>query len=89
MIQSPVTLLRRLPRAVQLLVVGTFINRLGSFVLPFLTLVLHREFKLSETRSGWLVGAYGGGAIVSMLRICTGLVWVRSTIRLPSGFWRR
>jgi MFS family permease len=66
-IQSPVALLRRLPRAVQLLVVGTFINRLGSFVLPFLTLVLHREFKLSETRSGWLVGAYGGGAIVSML----------------------
>lgn len=64
---SPVALVRRLPRTVQLLVAGTFINRLGSFVLPFLTLVLHREFKLGETESGWLVGAYGGGAIVSML----------------------
>ena len=27
-----------------------------------------------------------GGSNASMLRICTGLVWVRSTIRLPSGF---
>jgi MFS family permease len=65
--QSPVTLLRRLPRTVRLLVAGTFVNRLGSFILPFLTLVLHREFHLSEGQSGLLVGAYGAGSIVSML----------------------
>lgn len=65
--QSPVTLLRRLPRTVRLLVAGTFVNRLGSFILPFLTLVLRREFHLSEGQSGLLVGAYGAGSIVSML----------------------
>jgi len=65
--ENPVALLRRLPRTVQLLVLGTFVNRLGSFVLPFLTLVLHRVFHLSEGRSAWLVSAYGAGSIVSML----------------------
>jgi MFS family permease len=56
-----------MPRTVRLLVAGTFVNRLGSFILPFLTLVLHREFQLSEAESGLLVGAYGAGSIVSML----------------------
>jgi len=65
--RSPVTLLRRLPRTVRLLIAGTFVNRLGSFILPFLTLVLHREFQLSEGQTGLLVGAYGAGSIVSML----------------------
>src|SRR5262245_19419859 len=65
--RSPVTLVRRLPRTVRLLIAGTFVNRLGSFILPFLTLVLHREFHLSEGSSGVLVGAYGAGSIVSML----------------------
>ena len=37
--RSPITLLRRLPRTVRLLIAGTFVNRLGSFILPFLTLV--------------------------------------------------
>ena len=51
----------------RLLVAGTFVNRLGSFILPFLTLVLHREFQLTEAQTGLLVGAYGAGSIVSML----------------------
>jgi MFS family permease len=65
--RSPITLVRRLPRTVRLLVAGTFINRLGSFIVPFLTLVLHREFHLSEGQTGLLVGAYGAGSIVAML----------------------
>ena len=65
--KSPITLLRRLPATVRLLVAGTFINRLGSFIVPFLTLVLHREFHLSEGQSGLLVGAYGAGSIAAML----------------------
>jgi MFS family permease len=65
--QSPIAVLARLPRTVRLLVLGTLVNRLGSFILPFLTLVLHREFGLSEAASGLLVGAYGAGSIVSML----------------------
>ena len=67
MSRSPVALLGRLPRTVRLLVAGTFVNRLGSFILPFLTLVLHREFQLGEAVTGLLVGAYGAGSIVSML----------------------
>lgn len=67
MSRSPVALLGRMPRTVRLLIAGTFVNRLGSFILPFLTLVLHREFGLSEGQSGLLVGAYGAGSIVSML----------------------
>ena len=65
--RGPLVLLRRLPRTVQLLVAGTFINRLGSLIVPYLTLVLNREFHLSETQTGLLVAAYGGGTIVAML----------------------
>jgi MFS family permease len=64
---GPITLLRRLPRTVQLMVAGTFVNRLGSMIVPFLTLVLNREFQLTETETGLLVGAYGAGTIVAML----------------------
>ena len=67
MARGPIVLLRLLPRTVQLLVAGTFVNRLGSFIVPYLTLVLNREFQLSETQTGLLVGAYGAGTIVAML----------------------
>jgi MFS family permease len=52
---------------VKLLVAGTFVNRLGSFIVPYLTLVLNREFHLTEAETGVLVGAYGAGTIVAML----------------------
>jgi MFS family permease len=64
---GPLFLLRRLPRIVQLLVAGTFVNRLGSMIVPYLTLVLNREFHLTEMETGLLVGAYGAGTIVAML----------------------
>jgi MFS family permease len=65
--RNPLALLGRLPRTVRLLVAGTLVNRLGSFIVPFLTLVLRRDFHLSETETGLLVGGYGAGSIVSML----------------------
>jgi MFS family permease len=65
--RGPLVLLRRLPRTVRLLVAGTFVNRLGSMIVPYLTLVLNREFQLTETQTGLLVGAYGAGTIVAML----------------------
>src|SRR5262245_24809642 len=67
MARGPIVLIRLLPRTVQLLVAGTFVNRLGSFIVPYLTLVLNREFHLSEAHTGILVGAYGAGTIVAML----------------------
>src|SRR5262245_35802263 len=67
MLRNPVGLLGRLPPAVRLLVLGTFVNRLGSFITPFLSLVLQREFHLPPAQAGVLVMAYAGGSLVSIL----------------------
>ncbi len=67
MLENPVTLLRRLPRTVQLLVAGTLVNRLGSFIVPYLTLLLNREFGLPSRTVGFFVSAYAAGSIVAIL----------------------
>ena len=72
MLRNPVALLRGLPPTVRILVAGTFINKLGSFIIPFLTIVLKREFGLSGTEVGALVMAYGAGSLVSIL--CGGVL---------------
>ena len=61
MLSNPLHLLARLPAPVQILVTGTFINKVGTFIVPFLTLVLLREFHLTETQAGALLFAYGVG----------------------------
>jgi MFS family permease len=43
------------------------INRIGSFVVPYLTLVLEREFHLSAAATGQLVMAFGIGTVCSVL----------------------
>jgi MFS family permease len=40
---------------------------MGSFIVPFLTIVLRREFHLTEAQVGWLLLAYGVGSLVSIL----------------------
>jgi MFS family permease len=67
MLRNPVELLRGLPATVRVLVAGTFINKLGSFIIPFLTIVLKREFRLSGSEVGALVMAYGAGSLISVL----------------------
>jgi MFS family permease len=67
MLRNPVALLRGLPPTVRILVAGTFVNKLGTFVIPFLTIVLKREFHLSSTQVGALVMAYGAGSLVAIL----------------------
>jgi MFS family permease len=67
MLESPLALIRRLPAPVRLLVVGTLINKLGSFIVPYLSLVLNREFHMSAAAAGGLVTAYGVGSLVSIL----------------------
>jgi MFS family permease len=53
--------LRSLPRAFWVLFVGTFINRFGTFVWPFLTIYLTRQgYSLGAV--GWTVSAFGLGA---------------------------
>ena len=64
---NPFPILARLPPVVRLLVAGTFVNKLGSFIVPFLTIVLRREFGLDEKQVGWLLLAYGAGSLTSVL----------------------
>jgi len=67
MLESPFELVRRLPTAVRLLLFGTLVNKIGTFIVPYLSLVLNREFHLGAAKSGALVSAYGVGSLVSIL----------------------
>ena len=59
--------LRALPRPAWVLFFGTFLNKFGAFVVPFLTLYLTRE-GYTITEAGIAVGAYGvGGLFASLL----------------------
>ena len=59
--QSLLTDLRSLPRAFWVLFAGTFINRFGTFVWPFLTIYLTRQgYSLGAV--GWVVSSFGLGA---------------------------
>ncbi len=52
-----------LPRAVHLLCLGTFINRAGTLIVPFLTIYLRRRLGLSEEFATLALGAYGLGSV--------------------------
>ncbi len=56
------TMLKALPRSVWMLCLGAFVNRFGSFVVPFLTLYLTRG-GYSVTEAGAVVSAYGIGSL--------------------------
>jgi MFS family permease len=58
--------LRLLPRAAWILFGGTFINRFGSFVMPFLAIYMTRQ-GFSPAMAGLAVSAYGGGHIVASM----------------------
>lgn len=67
MLENPFAVLHRLPPTVRILVWGTLVNKLGSFILPYLTLVLSREFHMTGAQAGGLVMAYGLGSLVSII----------------------
>jgi MFS family permease len=56
-----------LPRTYWYLFLGTFINRLGAFVLPFLTLYLTGERGFSPSRAALVVSCFGAGSFISQL----------------------
>src|ERR1700685_2193344 len=62
MTKSPTltTSLRALPPAAWILFFGTFLNKFGSFVVPFLALYLTQK-GYSVGQAGIAIGAYGGG----------------------------
>ena len=58
--------LRSLPPAAWILLGGTFVNRFGTFVMPFLVLYLTRS-GYSIAQAGLGVGAYGAGHVMASL----------------------
>jgi MFS family permease len=87
MIGASWLLVARLPRTVRLLVLGTLVNRIGSFIVPYLSLVLRREFRLPEAAAGALLAAYGIGSLVSVLAggVLTDRLGRRATTLLSLG----
>ena len=59
---SLLTDLRALPRTFWILFAGTFINRFGTFVWPFLTIYLTRRGH-TLTEAAWAVSAFGVGSL--------------------------
>ncbi len=58
--------LRALPRPAWVLFGGTFINRFGTFVMPFLALYMTRE-GFTPTQAGFAVSSYGAGHIIASM----------------------
>jgi MFS family permease len=54
--------LRTLPRPVWFLLAGSFVNRFGSFVLPFLVLYLTHHRGYTAAQAGLALSAYGLGS---------------------------
>jgi MFS family permease len=66
-LENPIRLLAGLPGPVRLLLAGTLVNKAGTFIVPYLTIVLLRDFGLTETEAARLLFAYGAGSIVSIM----------------------
>jgi MFS family permease len=64
---NPLRIVGRFPRPVRVLIFGTLVNKLGTFVLPYLALVLLRDFHLAEGKAAKLLFAYGAGSLVSII----------------------
>ncbi|HYI07806.1 MAG TPA: MFS transporter [Thermoanaerobaculia bacterium] len=56
--------LRALPRPAWILFGGSFVNRFGSFVMPFLALYMIRQ-GFTPTQAGLAVSAYGAGHVIA------------------------
>jgi MFS family permease len=67
MSMNPLRVVARFPRPVRVLLLGTLVNKLGTFILPYLALVLLRDFHLGEAGAARLLFAYGAGSLVSVL----------------------
>lgn len=56
-----------LSRAVYILCLGTFVNRAGSMIVPFLTIYLQRQLDLGVSFATWAMGLYGAGSLAAAL----------------------
>ncbi len=58
--------LRQLPRGAWILFLGTFLNKFGAFVLPFLAIYMTR-LGYTSAQAGMAIGAYGVGTLAACL----------------------
>jgi MFS family permease len=58
--------LRALPRSAWILFLGTFLNKFGTFVVPFLAIYM-TGLGYSAVQAGWAIAAYGIGTLVACL----------------------
>ncbi len=58
--------IRALPREAWILFLGIFLNRFGTFVIPFLTLYMTRQ-GYSLAQASLAIGAYGGGTLLACI----------------------
>src|SRR5574340_1203377 len=56
-----------LPREFWLLWIGTIVNRLGGFVIPFLSLYLTSQRGVAVARAGLIVALFGAGSFAAQL----------------------
>jgi MFS family permease len=61
---STLAVLKALPRPAWILFAGTFLNKFGSFVIPFLALYLTRQ-GFTAREAGVAIGAYGVGQLLA------------------------
>jgi MFS family permease len=64
---NPLRIVARFPRPVRLLLAGTLVNKLGTFIVPYLTLVLLRDFRMAPHEAARLIFAFGAGSAISVL----------------------
>lgn len=63
---SVIANVRSMPRVVWIVLGGTFVNRFGSFVMPFLSIYLTRQgYGLAQ--AGFAVSAYGAGHLAASM----------------------
>jgi len=58
--------LKGLPRPVWILFAGSFLNKFGTFVIPFLTIYLTRQ-GFTVGQAGLAIGAYGFGQLLAAI----------------------
>src|ERR1041384_3468872 len=58
--------LRALPRGALILFFGTFLNKFGTFVVPFLAIYM-TGLGYSAAQAGWVIAAYGVGTMCACI----------------------
>ncbi len=61
------SLTKDLPRAYWLLWAGTLVNRLGTFVVPFLTLYLTAKRQIPISQAAFMISLFGAGSFIAQL----------------------